>query len=196
MRIKERRGWVTSTPFRLARSRCGSELLLPFARPGAMRLSGAAARLATLLGRASAQSPRRAAAGLLRHAGSATLLPATLRAWTSALLGLRRRPAPLLRATTALLRAWTSALLGLRRRAATLFGATAALLRRARGSALLGAASTLRRHNGFALLRPSLRGRGWLLAARLATRSGRLTSLFRRRAGRAFRARPSLFRTT
>src|SRR5216684_2990433 len=163
MRIKERRGWVTSTPFRLARSRCGSELLLPFARPGAMRLSGAAARLATLLGRASAQSPRRAAAGLLRHAGSATLLPATLRAWTSALLGLRRRPAPLLRATTALLRAWTSALLGLRRRpapllratpallrawtsallglrrrAATLFGATAALLRRARGSALLG----------------------------------------------------------
>src|SRR6266516_2793840 len=234
-----------TTPSRFARSRCGSELLPPFAGGGTLRLSGTAAWLATLLRRAGAQSPRRAAAGLLRHAGSAALLAATrrawtsalldlrrrpttllgattallrawtsalldlrrrpatllgattalLRAWTSALLDLRRRPTTLLGATTALLRAWTSALLDLRRRPATLLGATTALLRRARTLALLGAASTLWRHNGSALLRP--RGRGWLLAARLATRlGGRLTSLFRRRARPAFRARPSLFRTT
>jgi len=61
-----------------------SELLLPFARARTMRLYGAAARLATLLRRFGAWSPRRAAAGLLRHAGSAAILAATLRA--------RRRP--------------------------------------------------------------------------------------------------------
>jgi hypothetical protein len=94
-----------------------SELLVPFARPGSTRLSGAA--------------------GLLRHAGSVALLAATLRAWTSALLSLRRRTAPLLRATGALLRAWASALLSLRRRTAPLLRATGALLR-AWTSALLG----------------------------------------------------------
>ena len=106
-----------------------SELLLPFARAGTTRLSGAAARLATLLRRAGAQSPHRTAVGLLRHAGSAALLAATLRAWTSVLLSLRRRTAPFLSATRALLRDRTSPLLDLRRRAATFFGATAALLR-------------------------------------------------------------------
>jgi hypothetical protein len=163
-----------------------SVLLLPFARAATVRLSGAAARLATLLRRAGACSPRRAAAGLLRHAGSAALLAATLRAWTLALLGLRWRTAPLLRATAALLRGWTSALLGLRRRTAPLLRATAALLRawtsalldlrlpllrptaallrRARGSALLYAAFTLWRRNASALLRPSFRLCGWLLA--------------------------------
>jgi len=40
-------------------------------------LSGTAAWLATLLLRAGARSPRRAAAGLLRHTGAATLLGAT-----------------------------------------------------------------------------------------------------------------------
>jgi len=54
-----------------------SELLLPFARAGTVRLSGAAARLATLLRGAGACSPHRTAAGLLRHAGSAALLRAT-----------------------------------------------------------------------------------------------------------------------
>src|SRR5216684_4096962 len=77
-----------------------SELLLPFARARTMRLSGAAARLATLLRRAGACSPRRAAAGLLRHAGSAALLAALLRAWTSALLGLRLRTASSLELAT------------------------------------------------------------------------------------------------
>ena len=106
-----------------------SELLLPFARAGTTRLSGAAARLATLLRRAGAQSPHRTAVGLLRHAGSAALLAATLRAWTSVLLSLRRRTAPLLRATRTLLRAWTSPLLDLRRRTATFLRATRTLLR-------------------------------------------------------------------
>src|SRR6266567_4145351 len=104
-----------TTPSRFARSRCGSELLPPFAGGGTLRLSGTAAWLATLLRRAGAQSPRRAAAGLLRHAGSAALLAATRRAWTSALLDLRRRPTTLLGAPTALLRPWTSALLDHRR---------------------------------------------------------------------------------
>src|SRR6266849_3554981 len=203
-----------------------SELLLPFARARTMRLYGAAARLATLLRRFGAWSPRRAAAGLLRHAGSAAILAATLRArrrpllahgaallahsattlfrggpaaatlllgrtrtpallsattallraWTSALLGLRRRPATLLGATTALLRAWSTALLDLRRQTGALLSGAAALLRRARGSPLLGAASMLWRST--ALLRPPLRSRGCLLAARLATPLS-LTSLFR-----------------
>src|SRR5262245_35094329 len=85
-----------------------SELPLPFARTGTVRLSSAAARLATLLRRADARSPHRAAAGLLRHARSAALLRATralLRAGTSALLDLRRRAATFLRATRALLQA-------------------------------------------------------------------------------------------
>src|SRR6266568_1341845 len=94
-----------------------SELLLPFARAGTTRLSGAAARLATLLRR------RRRTAPLLR--ATRTLL----RAWTSVLLSLRRRTAPLLRATRTLLRAWTSPLLDLRRRTATFLRATRTLLR-------------------------------------------------------------------
>src|SRR5216684_3731016 len=165
-----------------------SELLLPFARARTMRLYGAAARLATLLRRFGAWSPRRAAAGLLRHAGSAAILAATLRARrrpllahgaallahsattlfrggpaaATLLLG-RTRPAALLGATTALLRAWSTALLDLRRQTGALLSGAAALLRRARGSPLLGAASMLWRST--ALLRPPLRSRGCLLAA-------------------------------
>src|SRR5262245_27167221 len=165
--------------FRFRETSLRGKLLLPLARAGTTRLSGAAARLATLLRRAGARSPHRATAGLLRHAGSAALLAATLRAWTSPLLSLRWRSAPLLRAAS--LRAWTAALLRLRRQA----------------QALLCAASTVWRHCGSALLRPSFRFCGWLLATRLATRlGGHLTSLLRRHAGPAFRARPSLFQTT
>ena len=74
--------------------------MLPFSRAGTIRLPATGARFAALLLRPGARSPRRAAARLLRHAGSAALLAALLRAWTSALLGLRLRTASSLELAT------------------------------------------------------------------------------------------------